>query len=66
MVEEVLVEPSQPHANPSHEGLNARSQPRRMGDIEGDAEERIPLPIGEFARVLGRRRGARFDRAGGR
>jgi len=24
-----------------------------MGDITGDAEERIPLPIGEFARVLG-------------
>ena len=24
-----------------------------MSDIEGDAEQRIPLPIGEFARVLG-------------
>lgn len=34
-------------------GLNARSTPRRMSEISGDAEERIPLPIGEFARVLG-------------
>jgi len=52
MVEEVLVEetpPSRQHIR----GLNARSQPRRMGDIEGDVEQRIPLPIGEFARVLG-------------
>jgi DNA repair protein RadA/Sms len=52
MVEEVVVEPSSP-AKTRVRGLNARSQPRRMADIEGDAEMRIPLPIGEFARVLG-------------
>jgi DNA repair protein RadA/Sms len=52
MVEEVLVEPSAP-AKAHLRGLNARSQPRRMKDIEGDVELRIPLPIGEFARVLG-------------
>ncbi len=52
MVEEVIVEPTtSPKAHPR--GLNARSAPRRMADIEGDAESRIPLPIGEFARVLG-------------
>lgn len=52
MVEEVFVEetpPSRPHLR----GLNTRSQPHRMGDIEGNVEQRIPLPIGEFARVLG-------------
>lgn len=52
MVEEVLQAPSTP-ARSHVRGLNARSQPRRMGDIQGNAEERIPLPIGEFARVLG-------------
>lgn len=52
MVEEVISEPSAPAKKAVH-GLNARSHPRRMGEIEGDAEERIPLPIGEFARVLG-------------
>lgn len=52
MVEEVVIEASSP-AKPRLPGLNARSQPRRMSDIEGDAEMRIPLPIGEFARVLG-------------
>jgi len=30
-----------------------QSQPRRLGEIEGGVEERIPLPINEFARVLG-------------
>jgi len=52
MVEEVLQAPAAP-AKTHLRGLNARSQPRRMGDIQGNAEERIPLPIGEFARVLG-------------
>ncbi|PKL74535.1 MAG: DNA repair protein RadA [Candidatus Melainabacteria bacterium HGW-Melainabacteria-1] len=52
MVEEVVVEASSPTKSQVR-GLNARSQPRRMGDISGDAEMRIPLPIGEFARVLG-------------
>ncbi|KAF0111274.1 MAG: DNA repair protein RadA/Sm [Chloroflexi bacterium] len=52
MVEEVIVEATA-SAKPRGRGLNARSQPRRMSEIEGDAELRIPLPIGEFARVLG-------------
>ncbi len=52
MVEEVIQQASTP-AKTHLRGLNARSTPRRMGDIQGDAEERIPLPIGEFARVLG-------------
>jgi DNA repair protein RadA/Sms len=34
-------------------GLTGRSAPRAIGDISSDAEDRINLPIGEFARVLG-------------
>ncbi len=46
-------------------GLSGRSQPQRLNEISGDAEERMALSIGEFARVLGGGRGARFHRAGG-
>jgi DNA repair protein RadA/Sms len=31
----------------------AHSQPRRLSEIEGDPEERLQIPIGEFSRVLG-------------
>ena len=51
-VEEVIQTQSEP-AKTHLRGMNARSEPRRMGEIAGDAEERIPLPISEFARVLG-------------
>ncbi len=34
-------------------GLSGRSQPRRIADMEGNAEERLPLSISEFSRVLG-------------
>jgi DNA repair protein RadA/Sms len=34
-------------------GLPYVSRPKRLAEIEGDVEERIPLPIGEFSRVLG-------------
>lgn len=52
MVEEVI------HAEPvakgtAVRGLTGRSSPRSIGDISSDAEDRINLPIGEFARVLG-------------
>jgi DNA repair protein RadA/Sms len=30
-----------------------KSTPRRLGEISGDVEERLPLSIGEFSRVLG-------------
>ena len=33
--------------------LSSRSIPRRLSEISGDDEERMKLPIGEFARVLG-------------
>ena len=52
MVEEVI------HDEPVSKGtavrgLTGRSAPRSIGDISSDAEDRINLPIGEFARVLG-------------
>ena len=52
MVEEVI------HDEPAAKGtavrgLTGRSSPRSIGDISSDAEDRIHLPIGEFARVLG-------------
>jgi DNA repair protein RadA/Sms len=34
-------------------GITGRSAPRAIGDVSADAEDRIQLPIEEFARVLG-------------
>jgi DNA repair protein RadA/Sms len=49
MVEEIVSE--EPRAAPR--GLSGRSAPRRLSEVSGEAEDRIPVPIGEFARVLG-------------
>jgi DNA repair protein RadA/Sms len=52
MVEEVIHD--EPAAKSTAvRGLTGRSSPRSIGDISSDAEDRINLPIGEFARVLG-------------
>lgn len=52
MVEEVVHD--EPVAKPTAvRGLTGRSQPRPIGEVSGDAEDRVHLPIGEFARVLG-------------
>jgi DNA repair protein RadA/Sms len=53
MVEEIIAAPAQVSPRALVRGLSGRSLPRRLSEIEGDAEERMPLPIGEFARVLG-------------
>jgi DNA repair protein RadA/Sms len=50
MVEEVVSE--EPLTAPRR-GLSGRTTPRRLTEISTEAEERIPLPMGEFARVLG-------------
>ncbi len=50
MVEEVVAPPRQRKRNA---GLQSTSTPKRLSEIAGDAEERIPLGITEFARVLG-------------
>jgi len=52
MVEEI-VQVSAPASRASVRGLTGTSTPRRLREIEGDVEERLPLSIGEFARVLG-------------
>ncbi|HCM97301.1 MAG: DNA repair protein RadA [Chloroflexi bacterium GWB2_49_20] len=52
MVEEVIA--TEPQAGKgAARGLSGRSTASRLNDVSGDAEERIPVPIGEFARVLG-------------
>jgi DNA repair protein RadA/Sms len=53
MVEEVISTAAAEPARPSGRGLGGGSQPVRLTDIKGEVEERMPLPIGEFARVLG-------------
>jgi DNA repair protein RadA/Sms len=51
MVEQIVAEPSKA-ARHASSGI-ARSAPKRLHQIEGDLETRWPLPIDEFARVLG-------------
>jgi len=52
MIEEVIHE--EPAAKKSAvRGLTGRSSPRPISEVSGDAEDRIALPIEEFARVLG-------------
>ncbi|RJP47693.1 MAG: DNA repair protein RadA [Anaerolineaceae bacterium] len=52
MVEEVVHEEPVAKKN-AVRGLTGRSQPRPIAEVSGDAEDRIHLPIAEFARVLG-------------
>jgi len=54
MVEETVVPvaAASPKGAPQG-GLGGASQPLRLSDIKGEQEERLHLPIGEFARVLG-------------
>ena len=53
LVEEVIHEEKVPAKKSTVRGLTGRSEPRPIGQVGGEAEDRIPLPIGEFARVLG-------------
>ncbi len=55
MVEEI-ISPVEPliKTGGAQSGLGkGRSVPRRLSEIEGELEDRLPLGIGEFARVLG-------------
>lgn len=36
-----------------HAGIDNQYRPQKIQDIEGDVEERLVLPVAEFARVLG-------------
>jgi DNA repair protein RadA/Sms len=53
MVEEVIVEAPKTAARHAPASLLGRSAPRRLHEIENESEERWPLPIEEFSRVLG-------------
>jgi DNA repair protein RadA/Sms len=53
MVEEIVAVGSVSSTR-AHLGMAVpKSTPRRLGEISGDVEERLPLSIGEFSRVLG-------------
>jgi DNA repair protein RadA/Sms len=52
MLEEIVSVESQVGKNQAR-GLSGRSTPHRLSEVDGDANERIPVPLGEFARVLG-------------
>jgi DNA repair protein RadA/Sms len=53
MDEEILAPEPPVGSKKGLRGLSIQSRPLRLSEIEGGAEERIPLSIGEFARVLG-------------
>src|SRR3990170_9165915 len=50
MVGEAVAPAKARRVTPGRGGAGA---PHRLGEIEGDAEARLPLPIEEFSRVLG-------------
>jgi DNA repair protein RadA/Sms len=52
LVEEVVAPPP-PAAKGRPRGLGGASTPRRLTEIDSLTEKRLPLSIGEFARVLG-------------
>ncbi|MBL8098474.1 MAG: AAA family ATPase, partial [Anaerolineales bacterium] len=54
MVEEVVHdEPAAKKGASYVRGLSGRSEPQPISKVGGEAEDRVHLPIGEFARVLG-------------
>ncbi|MCP4141969.1 MAG: DNA repair protein RadA [Chloroflexi bacterium] len=53
MIEEIVREDEISKPSNVVRGLSGRSTPRRLPDIDVGAEDRIHVPIGEFARVLG-------------
>jgi DNA repair protein RadA/Sms len=53
MVEEIVQDEAPAKSPNAMRGLTGRTAPRRIGEISGDAEDRLHVPIGEFARVLG-------------
>jgi DNA repair protein RadA/Sms len=53
MVEEVVADTPPAASAHANRGLGGRSSPRRLSEISNDGEERQPVAIGEFARVLG-------------
>lgn len=52
MVEEIVAQPAATGSK-ALPGFVANSTPRRLSEITLDAEERLPVAMGEFSRVLG-------------
>jgi DNA repair protein RadA/Sms len=53
MVEEVIVETPSPAKRYAARGMTTLSTPKSLAEITGDVNERMPISLGEFARVLG-------------
>jgi len=53
MIEEVVASAPPPSKRHAARGLGVSSAPKRLAEITGDVEERLPLSLGEFSRVLG-------------
>ena len=53
MVEEIVETNQTAPGRAGMHGLGGFSVPKLLSEIEGDSEERIPVPIEEFSRVLG-------------
>jgi DNA repair protein RadA/Sms len=53
MVEEIVQESGPAKSPNASRGLTGRTSPRRIGDVNSGSEDRMPVPIGEFSRVLG-------------
>jgi DNA repair protein RadA/Sms len=53
MLEELVHDEPVSKGPVSTRGLSGRSQPKAITEVSGETEDRIPLPIAEFARVLG-------------
>jgi DNA repair protein RadA/Sms len=53
MVEEIIEASTSAQSRANFHGLGGFSSPKRLSEIEGDSEERIPVPMMEFSRVLG-------------
>ena len=53
LVEEIIHEEKLSKKKAAVRGLTGRSEPKPIGQVTGNVEDRIHLPIGEFARVLG-------------
>jgi DNA repair protein RadA/Sms len=53
MVEEIVKEELPAKSPNAARGLTGRTSPRPIGDFAGSDEDRLHVPMGEFARVLG-------------
>jgi len=53
MIEEIIESDQTALSRANTHGLGGLSVPKRLSEIKGDSEERIPVPITEFSRVLG-------------